>query len=65
MSESIHEYVVEQLQAAKGKWSEVAEESGVPKRTLEKIASRETADPRVKSIEKLANYFRGRRVRRN
>jgi hypothetical protein len=58
MSESIHEYVVEQLQQSKGQWPVVARKSRVPKRTLEKIATRETADPRVKTVEKLAAYFR-------
>ena len=65
MIDSIHEYVVEQLQACKGQWSQVADESGVPKRTLEKIASGETADPRVKTVELLASYFRSRRRRSN
>lgn len=58
MHESLHEYVLRQLQDAKGRWSEVAEESGVSKRTLEKIARREIEDPGVSHIEKLAAYFR-------
>jgi transcriptional regulator with XRE-family HTH domain len=62
MSDSIHEYVVAQLQAQKGHWPAIAEASGVPKRTLEKIASGETADPRVKTVEMLATYFRRRRA---
>ena len=62
MSESIHEYVIERLQAAKGRWSVVASESGVPKRTLEKIARREIANPGVTTVETLAAYFRTRDV---
>jgi len=58
MSESLHDYVVEQLQASKGRWREVAEGSDVSLRTLEKIARREIEDPGVSHIEKLAGYFR-------
>ena len=54
---SIYEYVMERLQASKGTWPAVAEGSGVPLRTLEKIARREIQDPGVSQIEKLAGYF--------
>jgi transcriptional regulator with XRE-family HTH domain len=58
MTESIYAYVLEQLQASKGRWAEVAEGSGVSRRTVEKIARGEIADPGVSHIEKLAAYFR-------
>lgn len=58
MTESIYEYVLDKLAASKGKWTEVAEGSGVPKRSIEKIARREWLDPGVSQIEKLARYFR-------
>jgi transcriptional regulator with XRE-family HTH domain len=57
MTTSIHDYVVGQLQSAKGRWSEVAEATGISKRTIEKIARRETENPGVKHIEALAAYF--------
>lgn len=60
MTESMHDYVVEQLQATKGSWGTIAKRSRVPKRTIEKIATRETADPRVNTIEKLFACFGGR-----
>lgn len=60
MNDSIHEQVIEQLQAAKGQWTRVAEESGVPRRTIEKIARREIPNPGVKTVEQLARYFRER-----
>ena len=56
--ESIHDFVVDRLQATKGKWPKVAEGSGIPLRTIEKVARREVADPRIGTVEKLANYFR-------
>jgi hypothetical protein len=36
----------------------VAEGSGVPKRTVEKIARRETQNPGVRHVERLAAFFR-------
>jgi transcriptional regulator with XRE-family HTH domain len=59
MENSLHDYVLERLEAAKGHWAAVAKGSGVSKRTIEKIARREIADPGVSHIEKLAGYFRG------
>jgi len=56
--ESLHEYVLRKLQESKGRWRQVADDSGVSKRTLEKIARREIEDPGVSHIEKLAAYFR-------
>lgn len=58
MQESIYAYVLRELQASKGRWSDVADGSGVSKRTIEKIARREIADPGVSHIERLAKYFR-------
>lgn len=58
---SIYEYVMERLQASKGTWPDVAAGSGVPLRTLEKIARREIQDPGVSQIEKLAGYFESAR----
>lgn len=58
MHENMHEFVLEHLEATKGRWSEVAEGSGVSKRTLEKIARGEIEDPGVSHVQKLADYFR-------
>lgn len=58
--ESIFEFVLSQLQAAKGTWPKVASESGVPKRTIEKIARGEIPNPGINTVEKLASYFRAR-----
>lgn len=58
MSESIYQYVLDKLEASKGRWTEVADGSGVPKRSLEKIARREWRNPGVNQIELLAAYFR-------
>jgi hypothetical protein len=57
-SDSLFEYVLGMLEASKGKWSAVAEGSGVSYRTLEKIARREIKNPGISHVEKLAKYFR-------
>ena len=53
-------YVLAQLELSKGALPQVANESGVPYRTLQKIASGETKDPGVCTVQKLYDYFRGR-----
>lgn len=63
MTESIYQFVMDQLQQHKGRWPAVARGSGVPKRTLEKIARREIADPGVSHIEALATYFHNEKRR--
>jgi hypothetical protein len=54
------EYVLDQLQRCKGQWQVVARETQISKRTIEKIAAGQIADPGVIKIQKLAEYFRGR-----
>lgn len=58
MEQSIHEFVVTSLQERTRSYAEIARDSGVSQRTVEKIARREIADPGVSSVEKLAKYFR-------
>lgn len=58
MPQTLFAYVLEQLQAWKGKWREVAEGSGVAYRTLEKIARGEHKDPGVINMDKLGLWFR-------
>lgn len=60
MAQSIHEYVVSELQATKGSWPEVAEGSGVSLRTLEKVARREYKTHRFNTLEALYLYFQRR-----
>lgn len=57
MEQPIFEYVLTGLERTKGRWPAVAEASGVPYKTLTKIAQREIADPGVSHIQKLADYF--------
>lgn len=57
--ENLHDYVLAQLEAAKGRWPEVAAHSGVSRRTIEKIARSEIKDPGISHVQKLADYFRG------
>ena len=54
---SLFQFVLSGLEAAKGHWPVVAKDTGVSKRTIEKIARGEIANPGVRHIETLANYF--------
>ncbi len=57
MSVSIHEQVVEGLQQWKGHWDEVSEKTGVPLRTIEKVARREYKSHRMSTIDPLYTFF--------
>lgn len=56
--DSIHDYVLDRLQATKGTWPAVAKQAGVSYRTLKKIATKSTVSPGIKNLERLASYFR-------
>lgn len=57
MEKTLLEYVLESLEASRGKWAEVAEGSGVPYHTLTKIAQKQIANPGVNHVQRLADYF--------
>lgn len=58
MTDSIYDFVIDRLEKTKGQWPLVSEESGISRRTIEKIARKEVKDPGVSLIERLARYFR-------
>jgi hypothetical protein len=60
--ESMYERVIANLEAYKGRWGEVADGSGVSKRTIEKIARKEIQDPGVSHIEALDRWFSEQRA---
>ena len=55
-ADSILVAVRRQLDATKGKWSSVAEQSGVPYHTLTKIAQGKV-DPRLSTVQRLVDHF--------
>lgn len=57
VSRDLNGFVLAQLERRKGDWPEISKESGVPYFTISKIASSATNDPRISTIQKLANYF--------
>ena len=57
MNTPIHQHVIDRLLAARGTWPAVAAASGVPRRTLEKIARQEIENPGIKHVEALIRYF--------
>lgn len=56
----MYEYVMAGLQATKGKWPQVAAESGLSKRTFEKVAQGIIENPSVHLCQALHDYFRAR-----
>jgi len=52
------DYVVARLASRQYTYQQVADGSGVPRRTVEKIARRETRNPGVLHVERLARFFR-------
>lgn len=58
--QTMHEYVVQQLQSSKGEWPQIASATSMAYTTLKKIATREVRDPGVSLVERLNKYFRER-----
>jgi transcriptional regulator with XRE-family HTH domain len=63
MKNSIYAYVLRQLKRTSLTYQEVADGSGVSKRTIEKIAREEISDPGVSHIENLEAFFRRMEVK--
>lgn len=62
--ESIYQYVLDELEERRGEWKEIARDTGISYRTIQKIARQIVADPGVSRIETLAKYFGGLTVTR-
>jgi predicted transcriptional regulator len=58
MNDSILGYVIGMLDEHKGHWPAIAQASGVPYRTVQKIGSGKVRLPRIDNLEKLARHFR-------
>jgi predicted transcriptional regulator len=50
-------FVVRNLRENVGRWKEIAQASGVPYSTVAKIGQGATDNPRIESVQKLANHF--------
>jgi len=57
--EPILAFVLRKLEESRGKWVEVARDSGVPYHTLTKIAQGQSPDPRIDTVQRLVDYFNG------
>lgn len=57
----IYTPVIDWLQTYKGKWSVIAQETGISKRTIEKIARKEIPEPGIFKIQKLHAFFSKKR----
>lgn len=57
MNEPMLDYVRARLMAARGRQPAIARATGIPYKTLRKIASGEVTDPGVSKIQRLHDYF--------
>lgn len=58
MNEPMLEYVLRRLDETRGRWPAIADRTGVPYRTLQKIGSRLSGDPGVSHVQRLHDFFR-------
>lgn len=60
MEIELYAYVMSRFEKSGLTYQEVADGSGISRRTVEKIARREIKDPGVSHVEALARFFRTR-----
>jgi len=58
MEKPLYDFVMERFAQCDFTYQEVADGSGVPRRTVEKIARKEIEDPGVSNVQKIADFFR-------
>lgn len=58
MESSTVDLVKARLERLRGQWQRVANESGVPYKTIKNLMQGKVADPRNSTIERLRNYLR-------
>lgn len=58
LMENMNEYLITELQERKPQWRTIAEMSGVPFRTLEKIGRMNTKNPRLETVQRLMDFFK-------
>jgi hypothetical protein len=56
-NEKMLDCVLRRLDAVRGTWPQISEQSGVPYQTLTKIACRIVTDPRISTVQTLYDYF--------
>lgn len=55
---SLFDYVLAKLKASNGRWRQIADAADVPYDTLTKVALGRVKNPRIETVQKLADYFR-------
>jgi hypothetical protein len=58
MNETSMQFVLAHLEATKYRWPKVAAATGVPVKTIRRMAAGETKSPRISTLEILVKYFR-------
>lgn len=57
ISRDLNAFVIEQLRRRKGEWPKISRASAVPYFTISKMVTGTTRNPRVNTVQRLANYF--------
>jgi transcriptional regulator with XRE-family HTH domain len=57
MDTKIHDFIIKSLAQCRGYWPQVADQTGVSIRTIQKIATKKIPNPGIKTCEILAAYF--------
>ena len=57
MDEPLLEQVKRRLEAARGRWPQVSQATGVPYFTITNIAQGRVGNPGVQTVQKLLDYF--------
>ena len=58
MEKPLYDFVMDCFAESEQTYQQIADGSGVPRRTVEKVARKETGDPSISTVQQLADYFR-------
>lgn len=62
MEKPLLEFVKESLEASRGDWPQISDKTGVPYPTITNLVQGKVIDPRVSTVQRLADYFRDKAV---
>lgn len=62
MEQNLLNFVISELQARRGQWVEIATDMGMAYGTIAKIGGGFTPNPRVKTVQRIADYLKGKKA---
>lgn len=57
--ENLLDYLKNKLEASRGQWPAISKATGVPYFTITNLVQGKVEDPRLSTIQRLIDYFRG------